>query len=101
MASIRRVDYESMPLKAEEMRIYGKLLNSEITKAYKSIEEMHNSWYGKRYNKLLKSFNDIVPQLNKMITLVVKEIPYALEVIANNYSQADSGTNITNSWHIS
>ena len=95
MAKIKRVDYESMPLQAKEMRAYGKQLNAEVKKAYTSVAEMHDSWYGKRYNELIKSVNNLVPQLNKIITLVVKEIPYALEVIANNYSQADRGANAT------
>jgi len=96
MARIQNVDYEAMPGQAREMRGYGKQLNNEMTKAYSSVAEMHNSWYGKRYNELVKIFNNLVPQLNEMLTLVVTEIPYALETIANNYSQADRGTNVTN-----
>ena len=95
MAKIMNVDYEAMPNQAKQMRSEGKQLNSEMTKAYKSVGEMHNSWYGKRYNELVKSFNEMIPQINDMLTLVVQEIPYALETIANNYSQADKGANAT------
>lgn len=95
MAKIQNVDYEAMPGQANEMRGYGKQLNSEMTKAYASVGDMHNAWYGKRYNELVKSFNEMIPQLNEMLTLVVTEIPYALETIANNYSQADRGQNVT------
>ena len=95
MAKIMNVDYEAIPGQAKQIRGTAKELNSEITKAYKSIQEMHNSWYGKRYNELVKAFNDMIPQLNDMLTLVVTEIPFALETIANNYSQADKGANVT------
>ena len=56
---------------------------------------MHNSWYGKRYNELVNSFNKMVPQINEMLQLVVTDIPVTLEKVANNYSQADRGSNAT------
>lgn len=95
MAKIMNVDYEAIPNQAKQMRAYGKQLNSEMTKAYKSVANMHSSWYGKRYNELVKAFNEMIPQINDMLKLVVTEIPYALETIANNYSQADKGSNVT------
>lgn len=95
MARIEGVDYEAMPGQANEMRGHGRQLNTELSKVYSSVEEMHNSWYGKRYNELVKAFNEMIPQLNDMLELVVAEIPYTLETIANNYSQADRGQNVT------
>ena len=62
MARIEGVDYEAMPGQANEMRGHGRQLNTELSKVYSSVEEMHNSWYGKRYNELVKSFNEIIPQ---------------------------------------
>ena len=50
MAKIQNVDYEAMPKQAKQMRSYGQQLNTQMTNAYKSIEDMHSSWYGKRYN---------------------------------------------------
>ena len=61
-------------------------MNSEITSAYSKLESMHEFWYGKRYNELLTKFNKINPQLNTMLELVVRKLPYVLELIANNYS---------------
>ena len=55
MAKIMNVDYEAIPGQAKQIRATAKQLNSEMTKAYNSIAEMHNSWYGKRYNELVKS----------------------------------------------
>lgn len=95
MAKIQNVDYEAMPKQAKQMRALGKQLNTEITNAYKSIENMHSSWYGKRYNELVKQFNNMILQINEMLQLVVTEIPYTLETVANNYSQADRGQNAT------
>ena len=95
MAKIMNVDYEAIPGQAKQMRSYGQELNTELTNAYKSITNMHNSWYGKRYNALVKEFNELAPELNEMLELVVGEIPIALETIANNYAQADKGSKAT------
>ena len=93
MAKIQNVDYVAMPKQAQQMRSLGQQLNTEITKAYSSIDSMHSSWYGKRYNELVKQFNNMTSQLNEMLTLVVTDIPFTLETVANNYSQADRGQN--------
>lgn len=89
------VDYEAIPAQTKQMRATGEQLNSEFTKVYNNIAEMHNSWYGKRYNELVVAFNNMIPQVNEILTLVVTEIPYALETVANNYSKADRGQNVT------
>ncbi len=95
MPKIMNVDYEAIPKNAQQMRAYGTQLNGQMTTAYKSIGDMHNYWYGKRYNELVKLFNQLIPKINDMLTLVVTDIPYTLETVANNYSQADKGQNVT------
>lgn len=95
MAQIDHVDYESMPRQAKQMRGYALELNGELRTAYSNVGEMHNSWYGIRYNELVKDFNELVPQVNELLKLVVTDIPFAIETIANNYSQADRGQNAT------
>lgn len=95
MAKITNVDYEAIPSQANQMRTFGQELNTELTNAYTSIQNMHSSWYGKRYNALVKEFNNIVPEINELLELIVGEIPFALETIANNYSQADKGSKVT------
>lgn len=95
MAKIQTVDYAAIPSQAKQMRSYGKDLNTQMTNAYKSIADMHSSWYGKRYNELVKQFNNMTSQINEMLQLVVTDIPSMLEKVANNYSQADQGTNVT------
>jgi len=95
MAVINQVDYEAIPGVARQMRTLGQELNNELTTAYAKVSEMHNYWYGNRYNELVKGFNGMIPGLNELLGLVVREIPYALETIANNYGKADKGVNIT------
>lgn len=94
MAKIMNVDYEAIPGQAGQMRSHGQELNVEMTTAYRSIGDMHNAWYGQRYNALVKEFNELAPKINELLDLVVGEIPFALETIANNYSQADQGMNV-------
>lgn len=95
MANIIKVDYEAIPRQTMSMRTHGKELNTELTNAYKSIEEMHKSWFGQRYNALVAEFNKIVPSINELLTLVVDEIPFTLETVANNYALADRGSGVT------
>ena len=95
MAEIKNVNYEELPGKAGQMRSHGQELNTELTTAYQRITDMHNVWYGVRYNSLVMEFNNIIPQLNELLDLVVGDIPYTLETIANNYSQSDKGANVT------
>ena len=95
MAKIDHVDYEAMPRQAKAMREYALELNNELRTAYSNVGEMHNSWYGVRYNELVKDFNELIPQVNDLLKLVVTEIPFAVETIANTYAQADKGQNVT------
>ena len=95
MARIENVDYKAIPAQAKQMREEGQALNNELSKVYVSITDMHSNWYGNRYNELVKSFNNIIPSLNDMLELVVGDFPYALETVANNYAQADTGTKVT------
>lgn len=95
MANITKVDYEAIPRQAMSMRTHGKELNVELTTAYQSIEGMHKSWFGQRYNALVAEFNKIIPSLNELLELVVDELPFTLETVANNYALADKGSGVT------
>ena len=94
MARIDEVEYEPMPGQAQQIRSLAQELNSEMVKAYQSITDMHSVWYGKRYNALVVEFNNLIPQINEMLDLVVGQIPFALENVANNYAQVDTGASI-------
>ena len=95
MAKIETVDYKDLAVKAKDIRTHAQALNKELTTAYKSVIDMHKSWYGKRYNELAKDFNNLAPTVNEILKITVKEIPFALETVANNYSQADTNSNVT------
>ena len=95
MAKTRRVNYEEMAIQVKKIREDGKQLNNQIIKIYSYLTDMHEFWYGKRYNELIKSFNNMVPQLNEILSLVVYRLPYSLELIANNYSIVDKKTKET------
>ena len=94
MARIDRVDYVAMPGQAKKMREPALELNSELKAAYSNVAEMHNAWYGIRYNELVKDFNGLVEQINELLDLVVTKVPFTIETIANNYSKADKDQNV-------
>lgn len=95
MPNIEKVDYEGIPAKAKQMRDIANSANTRLVNAYDSLTKMHDSWYGVRYNELCTSFNSLVPTLNEMLDIIVKQIPSDLEVVSNNYSKADKGTAVT------
>jgi len=95
MANIVNVDYEAIPAIARQVRAQAQELNTELVDVYASIADMHNSWYGTRYNTLVKDFNNMMPEINDLLDLVVGDIPFVLETIANNYAQADKGSSVT------
>ena len=95
MANITNVDYEAIPAQARQIRVLGQDLNKEINTVYQSVANTGNCWYGTRYNELVKLFNNMIPGINDLLELVVGEIPFALENVANNYSQVDNRGKIT------
>lgn len=96
MALIDELIYEEFPGHAGQMRTHAQELNSEIKNAYINVTNMHENWYGKRYNELASDFNKIIPMLKDILQLLVGEIPFELEKIANNYAIADKGERIVN-----
>ena len=50
MAKIEYVDYVDLAGKAKDIRTHAQELNKELSTAYKSVIDMHQNWYGKRYN---------------------------------------------------
>lgn len=95
MSRIETVDYNDLAIKAKDIRNHAKELNEEFTKIYQAITEMHQAWYGIRYNELAKDFNELAPAVDEMLKITYGDIPFALETVANNFSQADTGSNTT------
>ena len=73
MAQIMNVDYEAMPNQAKQMRQYAIELNNEFKTAYSYIGDMHNSWYGVRYNELVRDFNNLAPRSKCALTKMGKK----------------------------
>lgn len=94
MSSEVRVDYENMPSQSDNIRNAALELNGRLTAVYQKVTEMHAHWYGKRYNELVTKFNELAPQLNQFLEVIVAEVPYMFEGIANNFSEVDIQQNI-------
>ena len=92
--TISEARYEEMPAQASNLRERAQGVNSQLTAVYNSLVELHNSWYGTRYNELLKEFNRIRPVLNDNLKILVGDMPYTLELEANNLSTVDRVGNV-------
>lgn len=94
MANIGNVDYMSIPAKTDQMRGVGRELNEKMQNMYDKIRELHEFWYGERYNRLVEGFNKIRPSVNNIVELIFTQLPASLDTIANNYSKLDRSMNI-------
>lgn len=95
MAKVEVVDYKDLSVKAKDIRKHAEDLNKTFGQIYFNITLLHDSWYGVRYNELASDFNKLIPSVNEMLKITVRDIPFALELVANNFSQADTGANVT------
>lgn len=88
---INSVNHKNMDIKAKEMRAKAVDMNENLTKAYDIMKKLHadNNWKGNRYNLVSAAFNKQIECLNSILTTTVTDIPFAIEVAANNYSSAD------------
>lgn len=94
MSTDIKIDYESIPNQSNSIRNSALDINSKILDVYQKVSEMHACWYGKRYNELVSKFNGLAPQLNKFLDVIVAEIPYIFDKIANNISEVDIQQNV-------
>ena len=89
-----KIDYERIPEQSKNIRGLAREINNKLLKAYSKIAEMHVCWYGKRYNELVIKFNELVPQFNQFLDVIVGEVPYMFERIANSISDIDIQQNV-------
>lgn len=87
--------FEKFPNDARRMRECGQELNSQLKTAYTNVENMHSVWRGEKYQLLVQDFNNIIPQINQLLELVVGTIPFLLEDTANGYARANELPNVT------
>lgn len=92
---IDNVDYNGFPKVAKGMRSDAEMLNKQVKELYERLAEMKKDWYGPRYDELVKAFNRMIPDLNKILDLTVTQMPFTIETIANNYAKVDIGKGIT------
>lgn len=90
-----KIDYENIPTQSNSIRNYAKEINMHLINIYRKVSEMHIYWYGKRYNELVAKFNELVPKLNQFLDVIVTEVPYIFETIANNFSEVDIQQNVS------
>ncbi len=88
---IKSVSHRNMDEKAKQIRAKALDMNDSLTKAYDAMKKLYsdNNWRGNRYNKVAEAFNKQTQCLNDILTTTVTDIPYAIELAANNYSSAD------------
>lgn len=89
MSLALKVDYENMPNQSNNIRNIALEINNKLLYIYQKVSEMHTHWYGKRYNELVTRFNELAPQLNQFLEVIVSEVPYIFEEIANKFSEID------------
>lgn len=93
--NIEEVDYNGFPRIAKDMREIAIKLNKQVNMAYSTVGVMQKSWYGPRYDDLVKIFNKMIPNFENILKLTVTDFPYTLELVANNYSIVDIGRKVT------
>ena len=94
MGSQIEIDYENSPAQSKNIRGLAREINNKLLNVYGKIAEMHVCWYGKRYNELVTNFNELVPQFNQVVDVIVGEVPYMFEKIANSISDVDVKYNV-------
>lgn len=94
MGSQIEIDYENIPAQSKNIRGLAREINNKLLSVYGKIAEMHVCWYGKRYNELVTNFNELVPQFNQFVDVIVGEVPYMFEKIANSISDVDVKYNV-------
>ena len=87
-----KVDYKSFPDIIRQIRVDAHDINLEIKEAFIAMNQCHSVWTGDRYNTMVEKFNGIVDDVNKILVLIVRDIPFTLETIYNNYEDHNTDT---------
>ena len=92
MAKITEVNYQEIPGKANSIQSEGRALNTELSTAWNSVNDLRSTWHGLKYNTLISYFNSITNEVNELLKMVIVQIPDALGTVAKNYALADGGS---------
>ena len=89
-AHIESVDYLALPGRAQELANTGvDPINTGFQEVFNELENMHQDWYGQKYHTLVAAFNQIIPSIHELLTLIIVDIPSAMNQVAKNYALAD------------
>lgn len=89
------IDYENLPRQSSNIRNSAVQINKKLAEVYNKIGNMHENWYGMRYNDLVRGLNSIIPQLNQFLSVIETDLPYVIEAISNNFSEVDIKQRVT------
>lgn len=65
-------------------------LNNALVHATNTLEEMHKTWDGNRWNTLQEQWNNLIGTFNNMDAYLVEDIPTKIERISEGYANADT-----------
>ena len=52
------IDYENLPRQSSNIRNSAVQINKKLVEVYNKIGNMHENWYGMRYNDLVRSIKE-------------------------------------------
>ena len=94
--SIGNADYRQFPTFAKDMRDKGIEIKRKCLDIRRNFaEELHKCWRGNLYNDLITIFNEMIPEFESIMKLLIETIPEQIEIVANNYSVTDAGERAT------
>ncbi len=82
-------DYQGIARAAIQIQIHGLSMNTQVSNAYNAIDNLRSSWQGKRYDDLIKLFNDVAVDINNMLQVAIVDIPTAMSTAAQNYAKVE------------
>lgn len=93
-------DYQGIARAATQIQILGLSMNTQISNAYNTVDNLRSQWQGNRYDELIKLFNETSTDINQMLEVAIVNIPTAMSTAAQNYARvegesvamADNGT---------
>ena len=88
------VKYEQLPGKIKSLQTAGQNLQKKFQEAYDGAKEMNKAWDGKRYTEVAKAFNNMIPNINKLVKLLVTDVPDNLGTVAKNFAKFN-GTSVS------
>ena len=84
------VDPDSLFPIGSQIRANAQKLNNSAVEASETLEKMHETWDGKRWNILQNLWNELQASLNGICEYLVSDAPTTMETISENYANGDA-----------